>query len=268
MARINKTEVAEMKPRDFRELVRKGLWTVRTQGVCRNYAQANLAVVPKEAALEFLLFCYRNPRLFPLLNVTEAGNPEPKLAAPGADLRTDLPRYKVFEDGKIIDEPTDILKYWRDDLVCFLGGMNVGVERALLAAGLSFRFAGGYNTKVECIPVGRFKGHMYMSCRVFKNASHAVRAIHISSRLPLSHGAPVHIGDLDLIGIKDLLKPDVNIADEPIITPLQPGEVPLFWTAGGSFAVVAQESELPFMITHYPGYMFVTDIPIEEQVII
>ena len=266
MSKLSKAELAAMNPKDFRNLVRKGEWTASTEGVCVGYAEANLVIVPKDVALDFLTFCHRNPRPFPLLDVTEPGDPEPKLVAPGADLRTDLPRYRVWENGECIDEPTDIIKYWRDDLVGFLIGCSLAVDPFLKAANIQYRFPGDYLTNLQCHPVGPFKGPMICSCRIYKNSYEAIKSVLVTARYPLAHGTPVHIGDPALIGVTDITKSDERATGaDTSKEALQPGEIATFTPAGASGSPVARESKIPFMITHLPFYMFMTDVLLEEQ---
>src|SRR5438132_5342293 len=117
---------------EVRRAAARGELTGPTPGLAPGYIQANLVLVPRDLAFDFLLFCQRNPKPCPLLEVTEPGNPEPKLVAPGADLRTDLPRYRIYRSGKLVDEPTDLHGWWRDDLVAFLLGCSFTFENALL----------------------------------------------------------------------------------------------------------------------------------------
>ena len=259
-------ELLAMSPKDFRSLARGAEWTEGTGIVCRGYLQANLVAVPKDYAFEFLLFCQRNPRPCPLLDVTEPGDPHPRLMALEADLRTDLPRYRVFQQGKLIAEPTDIGGYWRDDLVAFLLGCSYGFDWALRAANVSYRFLGAYTTNIQCVPAGRFHGVMLVSCRLMKGGYDAARAAQISSRHLLSHGPPVHIGDPSLIGIRDLRHPDI-FAPAPV-APQEPDEIALYWGTGITPQTVALESNIAFMITHCPGHMFVTDRLSEEMAIL
>lgn len=262
---LSDNELLAMTPHEFRSIVREGRYVGTTEGVCQGYAQANLAAVPKEAAFDFLLFCIRNPRPCPVLDVTELGNPHPRIIAPGADLRVDIPRYRVYENGGLIAEPTDVIGYWRDDLVAFLLGCSIGFDWSLKAANIQYRDIGVYTTSIRCIPVGQFRGPVVVSARVFSSAHDAVRAVQITSRLPASHGAPIHIGDPATIGIKDFYHPDVPA--EPV-NPLQPNEVVLFWGCGITPQAVAIEAKLPFMITHYPVNMFVTDKLTEELAVL
>jgi len=251
-------EVQAMTPPDFRRVVRQNQWLEYTDDCCRGYAQANLVVIPSEMASEFLLFCQRNPKPCPVLDVTERGNPHPMLVAPEADLRTDLGKYRVFREGKVIDEPTDIIKYWRDDLVAFLIGCSVSFDWSLKASNISYRYIGDYTTNIQCFPAGRFHGPMVVSCRLFDGAHNAIRAIQISSRYPNVHGAPIGIGDPKALGIKNLYHPEWTGADKTI-APQKASEVALYWGCGCTPQLVAMESKVPFMITHLPGYMFITD---------
>jgi len=224
------------------------------------YVQANLVVVPKELAFDFLLFCQRNPKPCPLLDVTEPGDPEPRGVARGADLRTDLPRYRVYRDGQVVEEPTDLKNWWRDDLVAFLLGCSFTFENALLQAGLPLRHLEQgrnvpmYRTNIACRPAGVFRGPMVVSMRPMTPAQ-AIRATQVCSRFPRAHGAPVHWGDPSAIGIQDIYRP--NFGD---MVEIRPSEVPVFWACGVTPQAVAMEVKPPLMITHQPGCMFVTDL--------
>lgn len=268
MTTYSEVETRAMSPKDFRSLVRKGEYTGITMEVCQNYGQANLAILPKEYAFEFLLFCNRNPLPCPVLEVTEPGDPESKQLAPGADLRTDLPMYRVYGDGEIIDEPTDIIKYWRDDLVGFLLGCSRSFVWALRAANIPYRRYGVYRTEVPCVPAGRFHGPLAVTVRAFYNAHDAVRAIQISSRHRLMHGPPIHIGDPAEIGIENIGQPDSFNPNRPVVEPPKPGEIVMSWGCGVTPQAVAMESKVPFIITHSPTHMFVTDRLAEEMAIL
>lgn len=253
-----------LEPKAFRAIVRGGDWTGDTINACRGYAMVNLAIVPKESAFDFFLFCNRNPRPCPVVDVTDPGSPHPQFLAPEADLRTDLPKYRVIKNGEIVDEPIDILDYWRDDLVAFLLGCSGSFEWALQAANLTnrYRITGAYATNIQCNPAGPFSGRMVVTGRLFADTQAATRAIQITSRHPHMHGPPVHIGDPVSIGIKDLCKPDYGPGGE--VAPPKPNEIALFWGCGVTPELVAVEAKLPFMITHFPAHMFVTDKLTEE----
>jgi uncharacterized protein YcsI (UPF0317 family) len=244
---------------EVRQRIRSGKWPGPTAGLAMGYVQANLVIVPRELAFDFLLFCQRNPKPCPLLDVTEAGSPEPHYAAPGADLRTDLPCYRVFLEGQLVEEPANVDKLWRDDLVCFLLGCSYTFENALLQARLPVRHLERhcnvpmYFTNIPCKPAGVFHGPMVVSMRPMTPAQ-AVRAVQVCSRFPRAHGAPVHIGDPAAIGIRDIHKPDAGDAVD-----IRDGEVPVFWACGVTPQAVAMEARPPFLITHKPGHVFVTD---------
>jgi uncharacterized protein YcsI (UPF0317 family) len=253
-----------MDPRAVRAACRAGTWTRPTAGLAAGFAQANLAVLPREQAYDFLLFCQRNPKPCPLLEVTEPGCPEPVVAAPGADLRTDLPRYRVYREGELVDEPPDVTAYWRDDLVAFLLGCSFTFEHALLRAGIPLRhLAEGrnvamYRTSIPTRPAGRMHGPLVVSMRPIP-AADVARAVQISGRYPAVHGAPVHVGAPEAIGIADLRRPDYG---EPV--EVLAGELPVFWACGVTPQAVAVAARVPLLITHAPGHMFVTDIPEER----
>ncbi|HHV56449.1 MAG TPA: putative hydro-lyase [Firmicutes bacterium] len=257
-------EVRDLPLPELRAAVRRGEYTQPTPGLAPGYAQANLVILPQKYAFDFLLFCMRNPKPCPVLDVTEPGSPVPRLAAPGADLRTDLPRYRVWEHGVLTAEVTDITTYWRDDLVAFLLGCSFTFEAALLGAGIPVRhIEEGRNvpmfiTNRECTPAGVFHGPMVVSMRPIP-PEQVVRAVQVTSRYPAVHGAPVHIGDPAVIGIRDVMQPDFGDA-----VTFKPGEVPVFWACGVTPQAVAMEAKPDFMITHAPGHMFITDLKNEE----
>ncbi len=248
-------------PKEIRDEIRRGKWSGVTAGLAPGFVQANLVVLPRESAYDFLLFCQRNPRPCPLLEVTDAGSPVPNAAAPEADLRTDLPRYRIYQDGGLADEVTDITPYWRDDLVAFLLGCSFTFEWALLDAGIPMRhIEAGRNvamwrTSIACRPAGRFHGPMVVSMRPIP-APMIPKAVTVTARFPMAHGAPVHIGDPAAIGITDLSRPEWGDPQE-----FRAGDVPVFWACGVTPQAVALASRPPFMITHSPGHMFITDLP-------
>lgn len=258
-------------PAEARLMFRRAEWSQRTNGICVGYTNANLVIVPRALAFDFLLFCQRNPKPCPLLEVLEPGDPIVKQLAAEADIRTDIPRYRVFVQGDLVDEPTDVLSYWRDDLVTFLFGCSGTFEGPLEKSGIHPRWrekegsgSGVFRTNIQTVSAGRFRGPMVVSMRPIP-ASQVPRAVQVSSRFPNHHGAPVHIGDPLAIGIEDLSKGEWLAGPKP---PLLPGEVPVFWACGVTPQTVAQESKPDLMITHYPAHMFISDIPAEQQAIL
>ena len=249
---------------DVRAACRSGAWTTPTCGLADGFAQANLVVLPRELAFDFLLFCQRNPKPCPLLDVTEPGDPVPRLVAPDADLRTDLPRYRVWRDGLLVDEPTDIAAYWQDDFVSFVIGCSFTFEAALLRAGLPVRHielgvnVPMFRTNIACRSAGLFHGPLVVSMRPM-TPSDAVRAVQITSRYPAVHGAPIHIGDPSAIGITNIDRPDFG---DPVS--LNAHEVPVFWACGVTPQAAIMAAKPPLIITHSPGCMFVTDVRDEE----
>jgi uncharacterized protein YcsI (UPF0317 family) len=243
-----------------RAACRAGTLTKPTPGLALGYVQANLVILPRDWAFDFLLFCQRNPKPCPLLDVTEPGDPEPRAVAHGADLRTDLPAYRVWVNGELVAEPTDVTRYWRADLVSFVIGCSFTFENALLAAGVPVRHIEQgvnvpmYRTNIPCRPAGRFSGPMVVSMRPL-TPPQTVRATQVCSRLPRAHGAPVHFGDPSAIGIRDITKPDFG---DPVTT--KTGEQPVFWACGVTPQAVLMQARPPFAITHKPGHMFVTDL--------
>lgn len=249
---------------DVRAAARNGDVPGTTAGLALGYAQANLVVLPRELAFDFLLFCRRNPKPCPVLDVTDPGSAEPKEAAPGADLRTDVPRYRVYRHGEVVDEPTDVSDLWRDDFVAFLLGCSFTFEAALLRAGLPVRHIEEeknvpmFRTSVPCKSAGVFHGPMVVSMRPL-TPEQAIRAVQITSRYPAVHGAPVHWGDPAALGIEDLHRPDFGDA-----VTIHPGEVPVFWACGVTPQAVVMQTKPELVITHSPGSMFVTDLKDES----
>ena len=245
---------------DVRLACRRGEWTEPTAGLASNYAQANLVILPRDWAFDFLLFCQRNPRPCPLISVTEAGSWQPSDVASDVDLRTDLPKYRIWRDGQLVDEPTDVRSLWRDDLVSFLIGCSFTFEAALLRANVPVRHielgrnVPMFRTNIPCTPAGRFSGPLVVSMRPLRPAD-AIRAVEVSSRFTGSHGSPIHIGFPEQIGIADINHPDYGDS-----VPVHEGELPVFWACGVTPQAALLEAKPPFAITHAPGCMFVTDV--------
>ena len=199
-----------------------------------------------------------------MLDVTDVGSPHPVRVAPEADLRTDLPKYRIYRNGKLDTEVTQITDFWQDDMVAFLLGCSYTFEAALLEADVPVRHIEEgrnvpmYITNIECTPAGRFRGPMVVSMRPIPSRQ-VVKAVEVTARFPKAHGAPVHIGDPAAIGIEDLARPDFGDA-----VTVKEGEVPVFWACGVTSQVAAREAKPELMITHAPGHMFITDVRDEE----
>jgi uncharacterized protein YcsI (UPF0317 family) len=247
-------------PSDVRAACRSGTHTGPTPGFAPGFVQANLVMLPKDWAFDFLLFCQRNPKPCPLLDVTEPGAPEPRSVAPGADLRIDLPAYRIWNHGVLVAEPTDVKEYWRDDLVSFVIGCSFTFENALLERGIPVRHIEQgrnvpmYRTNIPCRPAGRFSGPLVVSMRPMTPAQ-TIAASLVCAKYPLAHGAPVHFGDPAAIGIADIAKPDYGDVVE-----IRPGEQPVFWACGVTPQAALAAAKPPFAITHKPGHMFLTDL--------
>jgi uncharacterized protein YcsI (UPF0317 family) len=253
-----------MTPSDVRSHARSGELSGPTCGLAPGYLQANLVVLPQSLAFDFLLFCQRNPKPCPLLDVTDPGSPEPRELAARADLRTDLPRYRVYQRGQLIDEPTDIRRWWRDDLVAFLIGCSFSFEEAMQRAGLPVRHIDEgrnvpmYRTNIPCKPAGVFQGPTVVSMRPL-TMNQSIRAVELTSRFAKAHGAPIHIGSPEAIGIADVQRPDFG--DRVTI---RPDEVPVFWACGVTPQAVLMQIKPELAITHSPGCMFVSDVRADE----
>jgi uncharacterized protein YcsI (UPF0317 family) len=251
---------ASARGAQIRHRFREGMAAAHTSGLADDLVQANLVVLPRDAATDFLIYCQRNPRPCPVLAVGDAGSPAlPSLAA-DLDLRTDLPRYRVWRHGELVDEPADVRALWRDDLVAFAIGCSFSFEWAMQAEGIAIRHIEQgcnvpmYRSSIATRPAGAFSGPMVVSMRPLL-AADAIRAVQITSRFPAVHGAPVHLGDPALIGIADLARPDYG---DPV--PVAPDELPVFWACGVTPQAALKAARPEFCITHAPGAMLITDL--------
>lgn len=240
--------------------IRRGEWTGHTSGLADRFVQGNLVVLPQAEAGDFLRFCELNPKPCPVLAVSEPGATGlPRLGA-DIDLRHDLPRYRVWRHGEVVDEPTEVAGLWKDDFVSVVIGCSFSFEQALLDEGIALRhIAQGHNvamyrSSLPTVPAGPFSGPMVVSMRPLTAAA-AIRAVEITARFPDVHGSPVHLGDPALIGIHDLSRPDYGDAVE-----LRPGELPVFWACGVTPQAALRQARPPLCITHAPGSMLITDL--------
>lgn len=261
---IQRTDLATWSPRAVRQAIRDRAWTGTTHGAARGRLQANLAVLPQRYAFDFLRFCLRNPRPCPVIDVTDPGSAEPTRAAPGADLRTDLSAYRIYRDGEMVAEVPDLKDVWTDDHVGFLLGCSLSFDEALDSAGIPMAHlrdttsrVATYRSSIPCVPAGPFSGPMVVTMRPVPT-SMVVRAVEVTGRYPLAHGAPVHIGDPAKIGITDLARPEFVKFDG-----IAEDQTPVFWGCGVTPQAVAMAARIPEMFTHSAGHMFVTDLALD-----
>lgn len=259
---ILERSLSNATPEVARAAIRSGDFDAPTTGIANGYLQANLVILPKSDAYDFLLFCVRNPKPCPLLDVTDAGSPHPMQVAPQADLRFDLPRYRIYQDGEVTAEPTSIEGYWRDDLVAFLLGCSFSFERELERRSIPMRHwqAGTnvsmYRTNRDCVPAGRFGGPLVVSMRPIP-AAMVDDVVALTGQFPQAHGSPVQVGSPSDLGIADLDRPDWG--DPP---QSEPGDIPVFWACGVTPQAVIQRTKPALAITHAPGHMFITDLKV------
>jgi uncharacterized protein YcsI (UPF0317 family) len=252
--------LADAKPSFVRAEIRAGRWASHTSGLAERHVQGNVVILPKAWADDFLRYCQRNPKPCPLLAVSEPGATGlPRLGA-DIDIRSDVPRYRVWRRGELVAEPTDVRELWRDDLVTFVLGCSFSFEQALRDEGLALRHVDEgknvamFRTSIPTVPAGPFSGPLVVTMRPLRAAA-AIRAIQITSRFPDVHGAPVHLGDPALIGIGDLARPDYGDAVNVF-----PDELPVFWACGVTPQAALAQARPEFCITHAPGAMLVTDL--------
>ena len=251
----------DISPLELRKKIRSGAHSGNTSGYSKGYVQGNLCILPADWANEFLQFCQLNPKPCPLIGLaTNPGDFGIEKLGSDLDVRTDIPSYKVFKNGKLEEEVTDISSHWRDDLVTFVLGCSFSFEEALIADGLEIRNVSEgvnvpmYRTDIDCASAGRFSGKMVVSMRPMV-ANDAIRAIQICTRFPAVHGAPVHFGDPGMIGIRDIGSPDFGDS-----VTIRKNEVPVFWACGVTPQVAVEKAKPPLCITHSPGCMLVTDM--------
>jgi uncharacterized protein YcsI (UPF0317 family) len=255
-----KSIAATANVRSLRARIRAGEFQSHTSGVAEDFVQGNVVILPQKYAKDFAAFCERNPKPCPVLAMSDAGDPTLRSLGRDIDVRTDLPRYRVWRNGELAAEPTDIQSVWRDDLVTFVIGCSFSFEWALAQDGIALRHVNQgknvamYRTNVATTPAGVFYGPMVVSMRPL-NAKDAVRAYEITSRYPRVHGAPVHVGDPNVLGIRDLQKPDYGDAVE-----VKPDETPVFWACGVTPQAAITQAKPDFCITHAPGSMLITDL--------
>ena len=259
---------SNISPQNLRQSIREGKFYKPTSGFAPGHIQTNVAILPKQYAFDFLLFCQRNPKPCPLIEVLEPGEFEAKITAPGSDIRTDVPLYRVYTNGTLSDEIQNIQKIWQDDYVTFLLGCSFSFETALINNGIKLAHIDNctnvsmYITNIQTTPSGVFSGPLVVSMRSIPSDL-VVRSVQVTSRYPDVHGSPIHIGDPKQIGISDLSSPDFG--DPPEI---HSGETPVFWACGVTPQSVAMNSKPSIMITHSPGHMFVTDKKDEDYSIL
>lgn len=239
--------------------MRRGVWNGPTVYKVPDHVQCNLVVISRDLAYDFLLYCQRNPRPCPVIEVADPGNPEPRISAPGADLRTDLPKYRVYRHGELSEERNEIRDLWRDDSVAFLIGSSLTFDQALVRAGVPrSKEVWVLNTQLETVSAGPFRGPLVVTMR-WMTAAQAVIATQLTGRFPANHGAPIHIGDPEEIGA-DLRHP---IYGEPVER-IPDDTLPVFWACGVTPQKAAEAAKPELMITHAPGHGFITDLKADQ----
>lgn len=253
-------DYTNMHPQQVKDLIREGKIDYQTSGMCAGYAQANLCILPKKYAFDFLLFCMRNPKPCPILEVGDVGSREIKAMASKGDVCTDFPKYRIWKNGVLEKEVTDISQYWQDDFVYFLIGCSFSFEAELLEADVPVRHIEEnvnvpmFNTNIELESAGVFHGNMVVSMRPIPNDL-VVKAVNVTAAMPRVHGAPIQIGNPEAIGIADVTKPDYGDS-----VTIKDGEVPVFWPCGVTPQNAVMQTKPPIAITHAPGHMFITDV--------
>ncbi len=257
---MSNLKYANMIPADVRKMIASKKIIGQTSGMCAGYAQANLVILPKDLAYDFLVFAQRNPKPCPLLEVTDPGNKVLQFIGKGANIATDIPKYRVYKDGILCEEKMDIEDIWQDDFVSFLLGCSFSFESMLLEHDVPVRHIEEgrnvpmYKTNIPCVPAGTFHGNMVVSMRPIPYEN-IVKSVTITEQVPSVHGTPIHIGNPEYIGISDINHPDFGDS-----VTINEGEVPVFWACGVTPQNIIMDSKPPIAITHAPGHMFITDV--------
>ncbi len=256
---------ANTAPHRVRRAIRDGHYCKPTNGIASNYVQCNIAILPKQYAEDFSLYCELNSQACPVLARSEPGDPSLSALGIDIDIRTDLPGYTVIRNGKATQTVGDILDLWRDDFVTFAFGCSFSFEQALINEGVNLRYLSRgegpalFVSNIDTRPVGKFSGKLAVSMRPLRPAD-AIKAIIVTAQYPNAHGAPVHIGKAEMIGITDLQKPLQSIGHTRVLS----DELPVFWACGVTTQLVLQGAQLPLCITHASAHMLVTDIPLQD----
>ena len=267
--RLSRKELEVMNPKDLRQLIREGKWDpdpTFMEYACTGYSHHGVCIVPRDYAYDYLVFSHRNPRAMYTADICDVGSPHPPFLAPDADVRTDCHQYRVYRDGVLVDQPSDIMKYWREDLVAFFTACSFNLEGVMRQTSIRWRHMGNFRSNLRGKPAGRFRcDNMVVFALLFPTSLDAIRAILIASRLPVTHGYPIHIGDPAEIGV-DLSKPDTwtPSSEEEPVSPQQPNEIAVFWGAAVSAEYAIRDAKPPLAIMHYAARTFVSDRRIEE----
>jgi len=263
--RMERSELEFATSEAVRLAIREKRWRGVTKRLALGYHQANVTIVPKDLAFDFMRFCFNNPKPLPLLDICEPGNPSPPRAAPNADLRTDVGGYVILRNGEVVETVSSLENHWRDDHVAFLTGCNLSLDRIMLESRIPLphlisdkAFPAQFRSSISCVPAGPFHGPLVVSLRPVAEEL-VVPLVELTSRFPLSHGGPVHIGDPRKIGVDDLQQVHWGRFNE-----ILPGQIPMFWACGITVQAVALAAKIPEVIVHAPGNMFVTDLLVRE----
>ncbi|WP_373236553.1 putative hydro-lyase [Cohaesibacter celericrescens] len=263
---LNYETLKTKDPQNLRQIIRDGQYDAHTAGLAKGYLQANIVILPRIYALDFMRFCQRNPKPCPLVAVSDTGDPYLTTAGHDIDIRTDIPIYNIYRDGVMDEERGDISPFWNDEMITFALGCSFTFEHALLKAGIDVWHISNnktvpmYKTSLKTVPAGPFSGATVVSMRMIpENRVDEVRSI--CRQFPLAHGSPLHVGDPAEIGISDLAHPDWGDA-----VPSLPGHLPVFWACGVTPQAAIQNAKLPLCITHKPGHMLITNIPDDAEV--
>ena len=251
---------------DIRAAIRTGRYVSHTAGLGGGYLQANLAIMPEAYALDFMRFCQRNPKPCPLTGVSDTGNPMMATMGRDIDIRTDVPAYNVYRQGRLDGSVDDLMSLWQDDFVVFALGCSFTFEHALERHGIPLWHIDNdhtvpmFRSNIDTVPAGPFSGKMVVSMRAVAR-DRIDDAIAISGRYPLAHGTPVFWGDPCDIGIADITVPEWG---DP--APVGPDQVAMFWACGVTPQVAIEAARLPICITHKPGHMLITDIAEDAEI--
>lgn len=260
-ASVTRDRLIQQGLADIRKAIRAGAYDGHTAGLALGRLQCNVVILPKAFADDFKRYCLRNPKPCPVVYIGEAGEPGLRGLGDGIDIRTDVPKYFIYEAGVLSSSTKDISELWQEDFVTFAIGCSFTFEAALIAAGYRLKHVEAnltvpmFRTNLMTQEAGRFHGPMVVSMRAFPR--HQMEdVVAVTEKFPHAHGGPVHVGDPSVIGIEDLGNP--NWGDP---TELGTDDVPAFWACGVTPQVAIENARPPICITHAPGRMLICDKP-------
>jgi len=243
----------------IRTSIRNSEYLGCTSGLAPNLVQGNLVIMEESYANEFIQYCRQNPKPCPVIGVSKAGDVSIPELCDDLDIRVDVPEYCIFQNGELKGSVPHIKGYWNENMVSIVLGCSFSFEDALIQAGLNVRNidmgvnVSMFETNVATQATENFSGNMVVSMRPYKQ-SQIEQVVETTEPFTMAHGAPVHIGNPEGIGVTELNNPQYG---SPVT--IKEDEIPVFWGCGVTTQKAIEQAQLPLVITHAPGKMLITD---------